>query len=151
MARDIYSTKQLSERNLFRLFWKNILTGLTENYMFKNNCRFYDVPPASQASHHHTFCFRQTLLCTAAGSHFWIWICQWRHWKDIGTIQCRRRGSVNTNISISRYKVLNLTSSLPWGCWTVKVIGYAMLEATIHSKAMFPLQNGGYFASSDFH
>lgn len=57
MARDMYSTKQLSERNLFRLFSKNILTGLTENYMFKNNCRFYDFHPASQASSYHPFCF----------------------------------------------------------------------------------------------
>lgn len=47
---------------------------------------------------------------------------------------------MNTNTSISRYKALNLTNSLPWGCWTVKVIGYAMLEAAIHSKAVFPLQ-----------
>jgi len=155
VARDVYSTKQLSERNLFRLFSKNILTGLTENYMFKNNCRFYDFHPASQASHYRPFCFgrlmnfRQTLFCTAAGSHFWSLDLPVRHWKDRDTIQCSRWGSMNT--SISTYKALNLTNSLPWGYWTVKVIGYAMLEATSHSKAVLPLQKWGYLASSDFH
>lgn len=79
----MYSTK-LSERNLFRLFWKNILTGLKENYMFKSNCRFYDFHPASQAYNYCLFAFgrlvnfRQILLRTAAGS--WrvsgAWTCQ---------------------------------------------------------------------------
>lgn len=58
---------------------------------------------------------------------------------------------MNTNTSISRYKALSLTNSLPWGCWTVKVAGYAMLEATIQSKAVFPIQKRGYFDSSAFH
>lgn len=130
MARDVYSIKQLSERDLFRLLWKNILTGLTENYMFKNNCRFYDFHPASQASFYHLFCFgrlmyfRQTLFCTAAGGHFWSLDLPVRHWKDRGTIRCRRRGCIGIYASTSRYKTLNLTNSPLWGCWTVKVIGY---------------------------
>ena len=123
--------------------------------MFKNNCRFYDFYPASQASHYHPFCFgrlmyfRQTFFCTAAGSHFWSLDLPVRHWKGIGTIQCRR-GNVNTNTSISRYKALNLTSSLPWGCWTVKVIGYAMLEAQFTQKQCFLFKSEGILPVQTF-
>lgn len=44
---------------------------------------------------------------------------------------------MNTNPSTSRYKALNLTNSLPWGCWTVEVIGYAMLTQSTQKQCFF--------------
>lgn len=130
MTRDVLSTKHLFVRNLFRLFWKNILTGLTENYMFKNNCRFYDFHPASQASHFHSFCFgrlmnfRQFFFCTAAEAHFWSLDLGFKHWKDTGRMWCTRRGCTDTNTFILKWNVLNLTNSLHrvaglWKSWAM--------------------------------
>lgn len=57
---------------------------------------------------------------------------------------------MNTNTSISRYKASNLTNSLPWGCWTVKVEDMLCWRPQCTQKQCFLFKSEGILPVQTF-